>query len=49
MWKRLCNALGRLARRPQNDSGERRVVAERARFWKEVREGQREAEANSRP
>ena len=49
MWKRLRYALSRLWRRSQSDSGERRVAKERARFWAEVREGQREAEAHSRP
>jgi hypothetical protein len=49
MWKRLRYALSRLWRRSQTDPGERRVAKARARFWAEVREGQREAEARLRP
>ena len=49
MWKRLCYALSRLRRRSQRDADERRAAKARARFWAEVREGQREAEAHSRP
>ena len=48
MWERLRYALWRLWRRPQRDPGERRVAKARDRFWAEVREGQREAEARSR-
>jgi hypothetical protein len=48
MWKRLRHALWRFWRRPQTSLGERRVAEARARFWAEVREGQREAEARSR-
>jgi hypothetical protein len=48
MWKRLRRALWRLWRRSQTGPGERREAEERARFWAEVREGQREAEARSR-
>ena len=48
MWKRLHHALRRLWRRPREDyaSG---AANDRARFWAEVREGQREAETNARP
>ena len=49
MWKRLRHALWRLWRPSQGGPGERRVAEARARFWAEVREGQREAEARSRP
>ena len=49
MWKHLRQALWRLWRSPQRGAGERRVAKARARFWAEVREGQREAEAHSRP
>jgi hypothetical protein len=48
MWKRLRQALLRLWRRSQRSPGERRAAKARARFWAEVREGQREAEAHSR-
>jgi hypothetical protein len=50
MWKRLHHALWRLWRRSQAGPDEERRAAEaRARFWAEVREGEREAEAHSRP
>lgn len=49
MWKRLRQALRRLWRQSQESPGERRAAKARARFWAEVREGQREAEAHSRP
>lgn len=49
MWKRLRYALSLLWRRSQRDPGERGVAKARARFWAEVREGQREAAARSRP
>jgi hypothetical protein len=49
MWKRLRDALGRLWRWLQKSPAERRASRTRARFWAEVREGQREAEAHSRP
>jgi hypothetical protein len=48
MWKSLRHALWRLWRRSQRSPGERRAAEARARFWAEVREGQREAEAHSR-
>ena len=47
MWKRLSHGLWRLWRRSQTGPGERRAAQARARFWAEVREGQREAEAHS--
>lgn len=49
MWKRLREALRHLWRGSQRGSDERRAAKERDRFWAEVREGQREAEAHSRP
>ena len=49
MWKRLRHALWRLWQRSQSDPDEHRAAKARARFWAEVREGQREAEARSRP
>ena len=49
MWKRLRYALSRLCRRSQRGPGERREAEARARFWAEVRVGEREAEAHSRP
>jgi hypothetical protein len=49
MWKRLRHALSLLWRRSQTGPDERRAAKARARFWAEVREGQREAEARSRP
>jgi hypothetical protein len=49
MWNRLRDVLQRLWRPSQAGSGERRTVRERARFWAEVREGQREAEERLHP
>jgi chromosome condensin MukBEF MukE localization factor len=49
MWKRLRRALRRVWRRSQRGPGECREAEARARFWAEVREGEREAEAQSRP
>jgi hypothetical protein len=49
MWKVLRRVLARLWRWSQTDPAERRAARTRARFWAEVREGQREAEARSRP
>jgi hypothetical protein len=49
MWKRLHQLLARLWRWSQKGPEERRAARTRARFWAEVREGQREAEADSRP
>ncbi len=49
MWKRLRHALWLLWQRSQRGPGERRAAKARARFWTEVREGEREAEAHSRP
>lgn len=49
MWKRLHRALQALRRRLRRGPDERRAEEARARFWAEVREGQREAESESRP
>jgi len=49
MWKRLCEALFRCWRWSRKTPAERRAAKLRARFWVEVREGQREAEAHTRP
>lgn len=49
MWKRLEAALGRLWQWSQWSPAERRAARVRARFWADLREGQREAEAHSRP
>jgi hypothetical protein len=49
MWKPLRHALWRLWRWFQKSPAERRAAKARARFWAEMREGQREAEAHSRP
>ncbi len=49
MWKNLLRrALGRFWQWSQKDAVERRAAEARARFWAEVREGEREAEAHSR-
>ena len=47
MWKHLRSILARIWRRSQNGRGERQAAKTRARFWAEVREGQREAETHS--
>jgi len=49
MWKRLRDGLRRLWRPSQGGLDERRTAKARARFWAEVREGQREAEERLRP
>jgi hypothetical protein len=49
MWKRLQRALRDLRQRLRRGPDELRTEQARARFWAEVREGQREAEAQSRP
>jgi hypothetical protein len=48
MRKRVSHVLWRLMRWLQRDRDERRVAETRARFWAEVHEGEREAEARSR-
>jgi len=49
MWKRLRPLLNDLWRRLRKGRDERRVPGARARFWAEVRAGEREAEARLRP
>ena len=44
-WKWLWRRPVAVTQRPPNDDGSLRALA-RARFWTELREGQREAEAN---
>jgi hypothetical protein len=48
MWKDLRGVLERLWRWSQKSPAERRAARTRARFWTEVREGEREAEDRSR-
>ncbi len=48
MWKRLEAALRRLWLSSHKSPAERRTDEARARFWADVRAGQREAEARSR-
>jgi len=45
MWAYLRELLLRLGRRSQKSAAELRVDRDRARFWAELREGEREAEA----
>jgi len=47
MWRGLRHGLWRLWRRSQKGREERRTLKARARFWAEVREGQREAAART--
>jgi len=47
MWKAVHEFWSRLWRRGQKISEEQQVQKERARFWAEVREGEREAEAKT--
>jgi hypothetical protein len=49
MWEGLRQVLARFWRWSRKSRAERRAVRTRARFWTEVREGQREAESRSRP
>lgn len=49
MWTRLHELLGRLWRWSRTSARERRTARARARFWAELRKGQREAEARLRP
>lgn len=48
MLTHLRRILERLWHRFKQGAAERRTVDARARFWAEVREGEREAEARSR-
>ncbi len=45
MWAHLREFLLRLGRRSQKSAEELRVDRERGRFWAQLREGEREAEA----
>lgn len=49
MWNRLRRLGERLSEWLQRGRDARRAARTRARFWAEVREGQREAEARLRP
>jgi len=49
MWKLLTEPFRRLWRWSQASVEEHRAAKVRARFWAELRAGQREAEARSRP
>jgi len=49
MWKRVRLFVARFRRRSPKNPARRRTDAARARFWAEVRAGEREAEARSRP
>ncbi len=49
MWKGLRQALQRLWKQSQKSPSERLTEKARARFWSELREGEREAEDRSRP
>jgi chromosome condensin MukBEF MukE localization factor len=49
VWKRLQPLLIDLWRRLRKGHTERRVAEARARFWAEVRQGERDAEAQLRP
>ena len=49
MWRRtdaVRELLGRIAAKRERDQENRRRSATRARFWDDLREGQREAEAH---
>lgn len=48
MWDALRRSLARLLRWTRQSSADRRSVQSRERFWREVRAGEREAEANGR-
>ena len=47
MWEDLRELLRRLIEHSRGSAEERRVEEERARFWEQLREGEREAEARS--
>ena len=49
MWKRLGEVLVRLWQWSQKSAADRRLAKARARFWADVHEGEREAEARLRP
>jgi hypothetical protein len=47
LWKSLAGSRGLVAVKTEHPAGDARAEA-RHRFWTELREGQREAEAHSR-
>ena len=49
MWKTFQDTLRRLFGWSRRGLDEHEAAKARAKFWAEVREGQREAEAESRP
>ena len=49
IFRRIIPQTVNFWRWSQTDVADRRAATKRARFWEEVREGQREAEARSRP
>jgi hypothetical protein len=49
MWNEFREMLVRLWQWSQKSAADRRLAKARARFWAEVREGEREAEARLRP
>jgi len=49
VWKGLRQQWASLWRWLRKGHDERRIAEERARFWAEVRAGEREAEAQVRP
>jgi hypothetical protein len=49
MWERLEEAVARLWRWSRKNPAERRAARLRARFWADLRAGEREAEARSGP
>lgn len=49
LWRWLRGLLARLRPGYRKADAARRSAAARARFWAEVRAGEREAEARSRP
>ncbi len=49
MWKRLHLGLQSSWQWWQRGRNERRAARKRARFWSELRAGEREAEARTRP
>ena len=49
MWRDLRHLQARFWRWIQSGLAERRAARARARFWTELREGEREAKVRSRP
>jgi len=48
MWRRLRRVLRRLWHGPRSSPEDDGAAQARARFWAQVREGEREAEAHAR-